>query len=310
MDLNLDLVTKDLLSVVADWNGGEFKGAYNIRKDGGCAGRASTENIQIESKTDKPGIDIRIKAGTKGETVFIPACVTHGNVDDLVYNDFFVGENADVTIVAGCGVHTDTHETARHNGIHRFFLAKNSRVLYKEKHIGTGTGTGSRSIDPVTEIHLDEGAVLEMDTTQIKGVDKTVRTTTAEAAKDAKLIIREHIMTDGDQYAETDFKVELNGENSGADLISRSVAKGSSKQFFRSCIVGNAPCTGHSECDAIIADNAHVSAAPELTASCPDAELIHEAAIGKIAGEQLLKLRTLGLTEEEAEAKIIEGFLK
>lgn len=305
----MELITEKLLNVVSDWTG-KFAGAYNIRENGQCAGRAVTENIDIVNKTDKPGIDIKIKPNTKKETVSIPACVTHGDVDDLVYNDFFVGENADIVIVAGCGVHTDTHETARHNGIHRFFLGKNSHVVYREKHIGTGEGDGTRSIDPVTEAFLEEGAMLEIESVQIKGVDSTNRKTKAVVGENARLIIRESLMTDGEQKANTEFEVELNGDNSGTDLVSRSVAKGNSRQSYRSKIVGNAACTGHSECDAIIADNASVDASPELTAANPDAQLIHEAAIGKIAGEQILKLMTLGLTEEEAEKKIIEGFLK
>lgn len=306
----MELITEKLLGAVSDDWTGKFLGAYNIRENGQCAGRAVTENIDIVTKTDKPGIDIKIKPGTKGETVSIPACVTHGDVDDLVYNDFYVGENADVIISAGCGVHTDTHETARHNGIHRFFLGKNSHVIYREKHIGTGEGDGTRSIDPVTEAFLEEGSVLEIESTQIKGVDSTNRKTKAQVGKDAKLIIHECIMTDYAQQANTDFEVELTGDNSGVDLVSRSVAKGTSVQSYRSKIIGSASCTGHSECDAIIADNAKVNAAPELTAAHPDAQLIHEAAIGKIAGEQILKLMTLGLTEEEAENRIIEGFLK
>lgn len=306
----MELITEKLLGAVSDDWTGKFLGAYNIRENGQCAGRAVTENIDIVTKTDKPGIDIKIKPGTKGETVSIPACVTHGDVDDLVYNDFYVGENADVIISAGCGVHTDTHETARHNGIHRFFLGKNSHVIYREKHIGTGEGDGTRSIDPVTEAFLEEGSVLEIESTQIKGVDSTNRKTKAQVGKDAKLIIHECIMTDYAQQANTDFEVELTGDNSGVDLVSRSVAKGISVQNYRSKIIGSASCTGHSECDAIIADNAKVNAAPELTAAHPDAQLIHEAAIGKIAGEQILKLMTLGLTEEEAENRIIEGFLK
>lgn len=300
--------TEDLLRVVSDWDG-TFPGAYNIREDGCCAARVSSEHIQIEPKVDKPGLDIRIMAGTKGETVAIPACVTHGDVDDLVYNDFFVGEDADVVIVAGCGVHNETGEPARHNGIHRFFMGKNSHVKYLEKHIGTGHGTGIRSIDPVTEAELEEGAVLEMDTAQIGGVDRTTRRTAAKLGPHARLIIRERILTEKAQTAETDFEVELNGEGSGVDLISRSVAREDSHQQYRSVIIGNAPCTGHSECDAIIDGNATVDAAPELRAHHGDAALIHEAAIGKIAGEQIMKLRTLGLTEQEAEAKIIEGFL-
>lgn len=302
-------ITQSLLSILSGWKDG-FKGAFNIREDGACAGRQSSDNIQIDSKKDLPGLDIHIKAGTKGEIVYIPACVTHGNVDDLVYNDFFIGEGADVTIVAGCGVHTDNEEEARHNGIHRFFLEKGSRVLYKEKHIGTGTGTGIKKIDPVTDAELAEDSTLEMDTVQISGVDMTTRTTRAKLGTRSKLIIRERLMTDGNETAKTDFEVTMEGEDSGVDLISRSVAKGDSYQEYHSVIRGNCRCTGHSECDAILVGNGKVNAAPELYAGDIDASLIHEAAIGKIAGEQITKLRTLGLTEEEAESKIIEGFLK
>jgi len=304
----LKAITKQLLEMVSDWDG-SFKGAYNIREDGGCAGRMSSENITIESKEDKPGINIYVKPGTVGETVSIPACVTHGSVDDLTYNDFFIGADSDITIVAGCGVHTDDEEEARHNGIHRFILSKGAKAKYIEKHIGTGKGEGVRSIDPVTEIELYEGAVLEMDTSQIGGVDHSTRKTTAKLAKDARLIIRERLLTELDQTATTDFEVEMNGENSGVNLISRSVARDNSHQAYRSVIIGNAPCTGHTECDAILSGNGRVDAAPELKANNQDAALIHEAAIGKIAGEQILKLRTLGLTEEEAEQTIIDGFL-
>ena len=301
-------ITKDLLREISEWDG-EFKGAYNIREDGACAGRMSSKNIKIESKKDQPGLEIYVNPNTKGETVSIPACVTHGDIDDLVYNDFFIGEGADVTIVAGCGIHTETGEPARHNGIHRFFLGKNSKVKYLEKHIGKGHGTGLKSIDPVTEAELEEGAVLEMDTAQIGGVDRTTRITRAKVGEGAKLLIRERILTEKEQTANTDFEVEMNGKGSGVDLISRSVAKGNSKQSYHSVIIGNASCSGHSECDAIISENGIVDAAPELHARDNDAALIHEAAIGKIAGEQILKLRTLGLTEEEAEATIIDGFL-
>ena len=298
----MNKITETLLRIVSEYDG-DFKGAFNIREDGLCAGRQSTDNIKIESKKDKPGLEIHIKPGTKGEKVFIPACVTRGNIDDLVYNDFFVGEGADVTIIAGCGVHSDDEEEARHNGIHRFFLEKGA-------HVGTGAGTGAKRIDPVTEVNLAEDASLEMDTVQIRGVDSTVRKTTGTLAARAKLVVRERIMTDGYETAQTDFDVTLAGEDSGADLVSRSVARGHSHQIFNSCIRGENRCTGHSECDAILADEGTVSAAPALEASHVDAELIHEAAIGKIAGEQILKLRTLGLTEEEAEERIISGFLK
>ena len=236
--------------------------------------------------------------------------MTHSDVNDLVYNDFYVEEDADVVIVAGCGVHNDGEEEARHNGIHRFFLGRNAHVLYQEKHIGTGKGKGIKRIDPVTSAFLAAGAVLEMDTVQLRGVDSTLRKTDAVLDENARMIVRERIMTDESEYARTEFEVTLKGEDSGVDLISRSVAKGNSHQEFVSCIHGMNRCTGHSECDAILVGNGRVNAAPSLEASHVDAALIHEAAIGKIAGEQLLKLRTLGLTEEQAEAKIIEGFLK
>lgn len=304
----MNSITEKLLGMISNWNG-QYEGAYNIRENGGCAGRQSTEHIKIENKQDAPGLEIHILPDTKGESVSIPACVTHGDVDDLVYNDFYVGENADVLIMAGCGVHTETGEAARHSGIHRFFLGKNSHVIYVEKHVGIGEGSGLRTIDPVTEVYLDEGAVLKMDTAQIGGVDRSTRKTKAELAANAKLLIRERILTEFKQWARTEFEVTMNGEGSGTDLISRAVARGESHQEYTSVMIGNAPCSGHSECDAIIADHGTVTAAPALTANHGDAALIHEAAIGKIAGEQILKLRTLGLTEKEAEAKIVEGFL-
>lgn len=297
------------MRIVSEYDG-DLKGAYNIREDGGCAARQSTENIEIKSKEDKPGLEVHVKPGTTGEVVSIPACVTRGGIDDLVYNDFFIGEGADIQIVAGCGVHTDDGGDARHNGIHRFFLEKGAKVLYTEKHVGTGEGDGQKSIDPVTEITMAEDSMLEMDTVQIRGVDRSVRKTSAKLAARAKLVVRERIMTDGEEYAQTDFDVVLEGEDSGADLVSRSVARGKSRQVFNSLIDGKTRCTGHSECDAILAEEGTVFAAPTLEASHIDAELIHEAAIGKIAGEQILKLRTLGLTEEEAEERIISGFLR
>ena len=301
-------ITEEFLKLVADYQE-KFKGAFNIRENGQCIGFQSTENIRIEPKENGQGIDIYISSNTKGETVNIPACVTHGNVNDVVYNDFHVEDGADVIIVAGCGVHADNEGEAIHNGIHRFFLGKGSHVLYKEKHVGTGT-EGNKRIDPVTSIVQEADSVMEMDTLQISGVDHTLRKTDAVLKERAKLIIHERILTDGKEEANTDFKVDLVGEDSGVDLISRSVAKDHSKQHYRSVISGNTRCTGHSECDAILVGNGAVSAAPELFAGDIDAALIHEAAIGKIAGEQILKLCTLGLTEEEAEAKIIEGFLK
>ena len=306
----MDAITGNLLGIVADWNGTDFKGAYNIRENSSCAGRQNSENITIENKQDNPGIVIRIGSGAQKETVYIPACVTHGGVNDLVYNDFYVDDGADVIIVAGCGVHSDDEEEARHNGIHRFFVGKNARVLYKEKHIGTGSGSGAKRIDPVTDITMDENSYVEMDTLQISGVTSTNRLTTAKLGTGAKLVIRERLLTDGGETAKSDFTVSLDGEDSGVDLVSRSVAKGNSYQEYHSVIKGNCRCTGHSACDAILAGNGRVNATPELYAGDIDASLIHEAAIGKIAGEQIIKLRTLGLTEEEAEQKIIDGFLK
>ena len=305
----MNKITEELLKQVSDWKG-SFKGAYNIREDGGCVGRQSSENIKIESKADGSGLEIHISSKAQKETVYIPACVTRGNVNDLVYNDFYVGEGADVTIVAGCGVHTDNEGEAEHDGIHRFFLEKGAHVLYKEKHVGTGTGIGLKKINPVTDMELKEDAVMEMDTIQLGGVDLTKRSTKAVLGARAKLIIHERIMTDGEEQASTDFEVEMQGEDSGVDLISRSVAKDHSYQEYHSKIRGNCRCTGHSECDAILIGEGKVNAAPELFAGDIDASLIHEAAIGKIAGEQIVKLRTLGLTEEEAEKKIVEGFLR
>ena len=305
----MNKITEQLLRQVSDWQG-TFKGAYNIRENGGCAGRQSSENIRIESRADGSGLEIHISPKAQKETVYIPACVTRGNVNDLAYNDFYVGEGADVTIVAGCGVHTDNEGEAEHDGIHRVFLEKGAHVLYKEKHVGTGTGTGLKKINPVTDMELKEDAVMEMDTIQIGGVDLTKRSTKAVLGARARLIIHERLMTDGEEQASTDFEVVMQGEDSGVDLISRSVAKDHSYQEYHSKIHGNCRCTGHSECDAILIGEGKVNAAPELFAGDIDASLIHEAAIGKIAGEQIVKLRTLGLTEEEAEKKIVEGFLR
>lgn len=285
-------------------------GAFNIRLDGGLEARANTENITIETKKDKPGIDIYIKAGTKNERVDIPVIVSKTGLKDLVYNDFYVGENADVLIVAGCGIHNDGSENSEHDGIHAFHLDKNAKVKYVEKHYGEGDGSGERILNPTTEVYLGEGSYLEMETSQIKGVDSTKRVTRGELADKATLIIHEKIMTHGKQFAATDFAVDLNGVDSGAHVVSRSVAKDDSKQHFISTINGNNKCNGHTECDAIIMDNASVVAEPKLTANDIDAALIHEAAIGKIAGEQLIKLMSLGLSEKEAEEEIVNGFLK
>ncbi|MBQ8682941.1 MAG: SufD family Fe-S cluster assembly protein [Clostridia bacterium] len=305
----MDKIEKDLLEQVADLHEVP-QGAYNIRANGQMAGRNTTENIDIVTKTDKPGIDIIIKPGTKRESVHIPVLLSQSGLQEMVYNDFFVGEGADITIVAGCGIHNGGDEESRHDGIHAFYLAPGARLRYVEKHYGSGDGNGRRVMNPTTIIELGEGAYMEMETTQIKGVTSTIRDTRATLAAGATLIVREKIMTHGQQLAETNFTVDLNGEDASTHLVSRSVAKDESRQVFRSVINGNARCTAHSECDAIIMDEASVSAIPEVTANHLDASLIHEAAIGKIAGEQLTKLMTLGLTEKEAEEQIVSGFLK
>ena len=305
----MDAIERALLKEVA----GLHKiptGAYNIRKDGESAGRNTTANIDIVSKSDKSGIDIYIKDNTVNQSVHIPALITKSGVKDLVYNDFHIGENCDVLIVAGCGVHVAGDEGSSHNGIHSFYVGKNSRVVYVEKHLGMGEGTGERVINPVTYFEIEEGGTLEMETTQIRGVTSTERKTSGKVGDKGTIIIKEKIMTHDKQWATTDFDVNLDGEDSKADLISRSVAQNDSKQTFLAKIFGNNKCMGHSECDAIIMDNGSVAAIPEITANSVDATLIHEAAIGKIAGEQLTKLMSLGLTEKEAEEEIIKGFLK
>lgn len=285
-------------------------GAYNFRVNGQLDDRQTTANIDIQTKTDKPGIDIIVKPGTKGESVHIPVVLTETGLKDLVYNDFYIGEGADVDIVAGCGIHNAGAEKAEHDGLHRFFVGANARVRYIEKHYGEGDGSGQRIMNPHTVAELAEGAYLEMETVQIKGVDSTIRRTDAILQAGSTLVIKEKIMTHGHQLAETHFNVEMNGAGASCSVSSRSVAAGKSRQIFCSNIVGNAPCSGHSECDGIIMDEAQISAIPEISANHSDASLIHEAAIGKIAGEQILKLQTLGLTEAEAEAQIISGFLK
>lgn len=298
-----------LLQIIADM-GDSTDGAFNIRANGQLANRRVTENIDIKTKTDNPGIDIIIKPGTVGEDVHIPVIISETGLSDLVYNDFYVGENSDVTIVAGCGIHNCGEKESRHDGIHTFYVGKNAKVKYIEKHYGEGDGNGQNVMNPTTIVNIEDGGYMEMETAQIKGIDSTKRVTRATLAAGATLVIHEKIMTHGSQTAETDFSVDLNGEDSGANVISRSVAKGNSQQKFVSMINGNNRCSGHTECDAIIMENGKVSALPELTANHIDASLIHEAAIGKIAGDQLIKLMTLGLTEQEAEEQIINGFLK
>lgn len=305
----MDNVQKELLKQIAGLH--EIPvGAYNIRTNGKTEARNSTEHIEIVPKEGSDGIVIKIKAGTKNESIHIPVVLSEAGLKETVYNDFYIGDDCDVTIVAGCGIHCGTDDSSEHDGIHSFFIGKNSKVKYVEKHYGSGDGKGQRIMNPETIVEVGENSYMEMDTAQIKGVDSTIRKTTAKLGAHASMKVMERLMTHGTQKAESRFIVDLNGEDSGANIISRSVAKDESHQLFQSVLNGNAKCSGHTECDAIIVGNAKISSIPEITANNSDAALIHEAAIGKIAGEQIVKLMTLGLTEEEAEEQIISGFLK
>lgn len=307
--VSVDEIQKTLLAEVADLHGVPA-GAYNIRSNGESIDRKSTEHIEIVGKSDKSGIDIYIKPGTKNESVHIPVILSQTGLKELVYNDFHIGEDCDVTIIAGCGIHNSGDAASEHDGIHTFFVGKNAKLRYVEKHYGSGDGKGERILNPQTIVHMEEGSYMEMEAVQIKGVDSTVRETRADLAAGATLVVKEKIMTHGVQHAETKFYVDLNGEDSSTNVVSRSVAKEDSTQVFYSQINGNNKCAGHTECDAIIMDRATVKAIPALEANNLEASLIHEAAIGKIAGEQLIKLMTLGLTEAEAEEQIVNGFLK
>ena len=306
----LNEVQEHILQIVADMKG-TGEGAVNIRSDGQKAFRRNSEHITIESKTDKDGIDIRIAPGTKHESVHIPVVLTKPGFQDMVYNDFFVGEGADVTIVAGCGIHNCGDCDSQHDGIHTFYVGKNARVKYIEKHYGEGEGNGKRILNPQTILYLEEGATVTLETSQIRGVDDTKRFTKAECrGANSEIVIREKLLTHGAQHAVSEMEVYLNGEGSRTQVVSRSVAQGSSSQVFYPRVEGNNRCFGHVQCDAIIMDSARVQAIPAITCNHVDASLIHEAAIGKIAGEQLIKLMTLGLTEKEAEDQIVNGFLK
>lgn len=305
----MDEIQKNLLEQVAGLH--EMPaGAYNIRANGKSVERSTTAHIDIITKEDKQGIDIVIKPGTKKESVHIPVVLSQSGLTEMVYNDFYVGDDCDVTIVAGCGIHNSGDSDSRHDGLHSFYIGKNSHVKYVEKHYGSGDGRGERIMNPETKVEVGENSFMEMETVQIKGVDSTKRLTSAKLAEGARIVVTEKLMTHGSQFAETSFHVDLDGADSSANIISRSVARDDSRQIFYSKINGNNRCKGHSECDGIIMDRARISAIPEITADHLDAELIHEAAIGKIAGDQITKLMTLGLTEAEAEAQIVNGFLK
>lgn len=307
--MEMDPILRDLLEKVAGLH--EIpQGAYNIRANGMALGRASSENIEIIPREDGTGIDVHIKPGTKNESVHIPVILSMSGINEAVCNDFFIGEGSDVTIVAGCGIHNGGAKESRHDGIHRFFVGKNAKLKYVEKHYGQGEGSGERVMNPRTEITIEDGGFMEMESVQIKGIDSTKRETIAHLNEGAKLVVQERLMTHGTQFAESRFDVSLDGAGSSAKISSRSVARDESRQTFYSNLIGNNSSSGHTECDAIIMDHAKISSLPEITANHPDAALIHEAAIGKIAGEQLIKLMTLGLTEQEAEEQIVNGFLK
>ena len=305
----MNSIEKNLLAQIADLHEVPM-GAYNIREDGKLHSRNTTKNIDIISKTDKQGIEIRIKPGTKNESVHIPVIITKTGHTELVYNDFFIGENSDVLIVAGCGIHNSGCETSRHDGVHTFYLGKNSRIKYVEKHYGEGEGTGEKVMNPQTVVYMEPGSYIEMETVQIKGVDSTKRYTKIEAGEGCEIVIIEKLMTHDRQSAVSEMDINLNGDGSKARVISRSVAQDDSEQTFYPSVTGNAQCFGHVQCDSIIMQNAKVRSIPAINAFHVNAQLIHEAAIGKIAGDQLLKLMTLGLSEEEAEERILSGFLK
>ncbi len=306
--LNLDEIQNAMMAEIADITDVP-KGAYNFRVNSQLAGRNTTDNINIVTKEGMPGIDIYIKPGTKNESVHIPVVVSDSGIKETVYNDFFIGDDCDVVIVAGCGINNCGTHDSQHDGIHRFYVGKNSKVKYVEKHYGAGDGNGKRILNPQTEVYMEDNSTMEMEMEQIKGVDSTDRMTIAELKENAKLIVKERLMTHGNQTAVSGYKVSLNGNGSNADVVSRSVARDDSSQTFNACIAGNAECSGHTECDSIIMDNGKILAIPSLEANNVDAMLVHEAAIGKIAGDQLIKLMTLGLTEAEAEEQIIKGFL-
>ena len=305
----MDNIDEALLKEIADIEG-KINGAYNIRKNGKGIERNITPNTNIITKKEKSGIDVIVKENTKFEIVHIPVIITESGIKDIVYNDFYIGKNSNVIIIAGCGIHNDEHKDSEHNGIHRFFLEEGAKVKYIEKHYGEGKGKGKKILNPITEITLKSGSSMEMDTVQIKGVDSTIRKTSGVLYDNTNLVITEKVMTHGSQFAKTEFSLELTGKDSSTHVTSRSVATERSKQVFISHIEGNTKCFAHVECDAIIKDKVCVQAIPEITANHLEANLIHEAAIGKIAGEQLIKLMSLGLSEKEAEQEIINGFLK
>ena len=306
----MEQMEKNLLKTVADISGFMPGSAFSLRKNGAGVERHSTEHVKILAKTVKPGIDIIVDANTVGESIHIPVILTDSGIQDMVYNDFYIGEGADVEIVAGCGIHNDGCDTSQHDGIHTFHIGRNASITYTEKHYGEGSGSGGRILNPTTVIHMEEGSFAKMDMSQIKGVDSTFRKTEANLGASAKLVINEKLMTHGEQKAHSDVTVNLNGEDSVVQIVSRSVGKDTSVQVFHPIAVGNNRSRAHIQCDSIIMGKAKISSIPEIAANHVDAEIIHEAAIGKINNDQLIKLQTFGLNSEEAEKVIVDGFLK
>ncbi len=307
--MELDAVTNSVLDAI-DTSGFRQEGAYNLRYNGQALCHGDSEHIKIRRKEDRQGIDVYISSEARGEQVHIPVVIAKSGMTDIVYNDFYIGEGADVVIVAGCGIHNSGCNETRHDGIHAFHVGKNAKVVYEEKHYGEGEGTGQNILNPVTQINLEEGAVFTLDTVQIRGVDSTERKTDVDMGPGSRLVVMEKLMTHGSQSAVSNMEVRMNGSGSSAQIVSRSVAKGTSRQTFHPNAVGNALCKAHIQCDSIIMDEAQVCSIPEIDARNVDAQIVHEAAIGRINTEQLLKLRSFGMTEEEAEAVIIEVFLR
>ena len=305
----LNKIDKELLQQIADLHSVP-RGSYNIRKNGQMFDRKSDTDIEIISKKNKSGIDINVKSGVKNKSLHIPVIVTESGFKDLVYNDFYIGDDVEMTIIAGCGIHNNGNEASEHNGIHSFHIGKNSRVVYIEKHLGLGTNKGDKILNPTTKITVGENSYFEIQTIQLAGVSYSNRKTEAKLMLNAELNVKESVLTTDDNVAKTSFVVDLVGENSKCNVVSRSVAKNNSLQEFKSKLIGRSVCFGRVECDAILLDNARVKSVPEIDAMCVDATLNHEATVGKIAGEQLLKLMSLGLSQQEAEDLIIKGYLK
>ncbi len=304
--MNLDKISKNLLEKIANLH--EIPdGAVSFRKNGKGEFVRSTTNIEILRKQDGSGIDIVVHSSCNHEACHIPVVVSENGIFDTVYNDFYIEDNADVVIVAGCGIHST--EEAGHNGIHTFHVGKHTNITYVENHLALGVGK-NKILNPITIIKLGEDSIMTMETNQLGGVDYSERITKAYLKDNSTLNISEKILTSNFNVAKTNFKVYLKGKNCKCNIISRSVAKDESEQIFKSDLIGENECFGHVECDGIVLDDAKIDSIPKVSARNSQSSLSHEAAIGKIASEQIVKLMTLGLSKKEAEEKIIEGFLK